>query len=401
MNKKILIPVVAVLTLAIVGVASFFALNSSDTPDTDTPPTPVEQDSPVEDVLPELVYDGDAKIYVTFYSHNEDSWESLVKTKPKYVEYRTDLIDRAELMAQYNIDWNWQTDLPVVEAMAKYENDPELLEDSGGMHVLQYLESLGAQLDPHAHNNNYADIAHVISEAGATPSNVIGGTIYIKCGRDYLDFLDFDSWHKNIGLMPDGFVHGDIYPDAKWKPLVLSDPGIGGHYFDDWTSGVWKPGDGDDFYNHYPENDIVYIGEGYPHDTLLITHAQTSGAEIYSTEAQYIKELAQKIRDGELPTGTTDGDRFMYTASIHMRDQKTVTKDGVTVSTLEGAEAIIKELLPYWEVYGEIEFVDFQTAAEIWETEYNSVPWQVDLSSFSFYDDVKDQAVDHCESRMP
>jgi hypothetical protein len=51
---------------------------------------------------------------------------------------------------------------------------------------------------------------------------------------------------------------------------------------------------------------------------------------------------------------------------------------------------------PYRE-RGDIVYADFETVAEIWKTEYDSVPYRVDLSSFSFYDEVKTQAEEYCQ----
>lgn len=304
--------------------------------------------------------------------------------------YRDGLKERADIFAEYDIPWNWQTDQPVLDAMIEYED----------YETLPYIQEKGASLDPHAHKNNYADIAHLMTLLGGTPSSVIGGLIHVECGREHLGFLDFVSWHEQIELEPDGLVHGREYPNATWEPLILSDPGMGGHYFDDWTSGVWKPGDEDNFYTHYPENQIIYIGEGYPHDTLLISEKQASGANIFASDAQYIKELVGKIKSGDLPTGTESGDKFMYTASIHVRDTVTVTDSGIKINTAEGIRSMIEELLPL-EASGDLIFVDFEQAAEIWETQYNSVPHQSGFEDFSMYQDVRRQAENYCMSTMP
>ncbi len=360
----------------------------------------IEYPGPITYDESELVYDGDAPVYVTIYSHNEDSWEAVVNTEEKYIEYRTGLIKRAEALAEYGIEWNWQSDQPVVEAMIEYEDDPELRESTDGMNVLEYLETLGVHFDPHAHTNNYADIAYLITQLGVQPTGVIGGTIHVVCGLEHLGFLDFDSWYENVDIQSDGYVYGEDHPYASWKPTILSDPGMGGHFYDDWNSGVWKPGDDDEFYIHFPDNDIVYIGEGYPHDATVIGDEHASGAEVHAEDGQYIKDLVKKIEDGDVPTGTVDGERFMYTASIHMRDKSIVTESGAAVDTVDGITTVLDELMPYVDS-GQVIFVDFETAAEIWETEYSEVPWRYDLFEFKFYKAVRDQAEERCESTMP
>ena len=353
------------------------------------------------DEVGDLVYDADATVYVTIYSHNEDSWESKVNTEEKYFRYREALIDRAHALAKYDVEWNWQSDQPVIEAMAEYEDDPEFravndLSGDADKNVLEYLETLGVHFDPHAHKNNYADIAYLMEEhLGVDATSVIGGLTHVECGREYLDFLDYMSWHDAIDLQSDGYVYGDDYPDAKWKPEILSDPGMGGHWFDDYSSGVWKPGDEDDFYSHYPNSDIAYIGEGYPHDVTIIGEHHASGAAVWSEDGAYIKELVGKIESAEFPTGVLDGPRFMYTASVHIRDTDVVTEGGNAVNTVEGINSFMDEMQALRDS-GKVIFVDFEEAARIWEEEYDSEPYFVNLESFSFYEELKSEAFGRC-----
>ncbi len=354
----------------------------------------------------ELVYDGNAPVYVTLYSHNEDSWEYKVNSPDKYYSYREDLIHRSEVIAEYGIEWNWQTDQPVVEAMVEYEFDPGFkatyeLSGDANKNVLEYLETLGVHFDPHAHTNNYADIAFIMEEfLGVDATPVIGGLTHVECGRELYGFLDYMSWHEQIDLQPDGYVYGEDYSEAKWKPEILSDPGMGGHYFDDYSIGVWKPGNEDSFYNHYPNNDIVYIGEGYPHDTTVIGTHHASGATVWAEDGAYIKELVEKIESSELPTGLVTGEKFMYTVSVHMRDTETVTEGGgEPVNTADGISDFLDELAPLRDA-GKIVYVDFEEAARIWQDEFNALPYFVSLESFSFYNELRSEAGDFCEARL-
>ena len=362
--------------------------------------------SPVNYLAEELVYEGDAPVYVTIYSHNEDSWDTLVNTEEKYLSYREALIERAEVLAAYDVEWNWQSDQPVVAAMAEYENDRAfMLRDDVSygqeMNVLEYLETLGVHFDPHAHTNNYADIAHLMKNyLGVTPTGVIGGVAHVACGEGHLGFLAFESWYEAIQLESDGLVHGVDYPNATWRPEILSDPGMGGHYFDDYSTGLWRPGDEADFYLNFPLNDIVYVGEGYPHDVTIIGDEHASGSKVYSEDGSYIKELVEKIADGELPTGTIDGKKFMYTASVHMRDKEIVTSGTVAVDSAEGIAAFMDEVQGLRDS-GKIIFVDFEEAVEIWQDEYEEVPWRTGLETFSFYDELKTEAEDYCEEKSP
>jgi len=344
----------------------------------------------------ELVYDGNTPVYVTIYSHNEDSWDTKVNTKEKYTEYRQELLNRVNLLADYGIEWDWQSDQPVVQAMVDYEDDAVLKSQTNGKNILAYMRDLGVSIDPHAHTNNYADIVYLIEQLGVDASHVIGGLKFIECGNEFMGFLNFLSWHDDIHLQSDGYIYGEDFSQAKWKPEILSVPGMGGHWFDEFNSGVWRPGDGDDFFTDQGAGNIIYVGKGYPHDTTIIGQTQASGAQVYSSNGQYIKELVDMIKDGELPTGTVDGDKYMYTASLHVRDTDIVDESkGDETVTLDGLKSVLDELKPYQE-RGEIIFVTYEQVVDIWQNEYNSVPWSIDLSKFKFYKHVIDQAESYC-----
>jgi hypothetical protein len=427
-HKKVLITLVVLLLIAVAGLITLKYMGIDKTEQTsqeaveidesesaaqnDNATTPEESDnagdrdpSGLAYSSEDFVYNGDAPVYVTIYSHNEDSWEAKVNTPEKYYNYREALIERAEALAEYDLEWNWQTDQPVVDAMVEHEynelfNSKYNLSGDADKNVLEYLATLGVHFDPHAHKNNYADIAFIMEEfLGVDATPVIGGLTHVECGKELYGFLDYMSWHEQIDLQPDGYVHGSDFEEARWKPEILSDPGMGGHYFDDYSVGVWKPGNEDDFYNHYPESDITYIGEGYPHDSVVIGSHHASGATVWSQDGAYLKELVEKIQNKELPTGLKTGEAFMYTASVHMRDTDVVTEGGLEVNTIDGISALMDELQPLRDEE-KLLFVDFEEAARIWKNEFNELPYFTSLESFSFYGDLKKEAGDFCEERL-
>lgn len=327
-------------------------------------------------------------IYVTIYSHNEDSWEPLVDTLDEYQFYRENLLERLHLIDSYGATLNWQSDWVVLEAMLRYENG-EILDSTNGKNIVEYMvEDLGFSADPHGHlvEYNYADLAKLISDLGVEPSGVVGGCLYVECGKEPLVlYLD---WHDIIELDPDGFITGRIYPDYRWRPTILAQPAQQGHYFDDFSSGVWKPGNGDDFYGHSEDNPLVYVGEGYPHDAVLLGPYMSSGARVEYREAGYIKELVAKIRSGELPA-----DRI-YTASIHVRDLPVVAETGVPEN--EALESLLKELEPYVE-RGCVIYADYEEAADIWAVNYDGVPNTVKIEDFSAYPNILEDFKEFCK----
>ena len=334
-------------------------------------------------------YDNNTPVYVTIYTHNEDGWEGEVGTKTKYLGYRTNLIDRLNLIHDYGAKLNWQSDWGVLLAMTQYEKE-ELWGDTNGKHIIEYMvDDLGFSADPHTHATtyNYADVAYLFELNNITPSGVIGGVATLGCENGK---MIYNNWKEVTSLQDDGYVYGNIYPEAKWRPTILAVPAMPGHYFDEFSSGIWKPGT--DVIDNDPNGDVIYVGQGYPHNQngLGITHA--SGALIHVENGDYIKELVEKIKNGEVPSGK------MYTASIHLQDKRinrdSLIEGGVDVN--EGLQEILEELKPLADA-GYIKYVTYQEAVDIWKTEYNEEPNRLGLESFSIYDESYATGQEHCE----
>ncbi len=333
-------------------------------------------------------YNGNTPVYVVINSHNEDTWGSLVGSFDAYKKYRSNLIERLQIIAGYGAKLNWQTDHTVIEAMIAYEGSEELLQKTNGMNILQYIDSLGFSIDPHTHSSNFADVTYLIEQLDVKASPVIGGIQVFACGNPFPDYLD---WHANLELEDDGYVHGRLYPEARWKPEILSGAAFGGHWYDDYTSGAWRPGNKDAFYEHDKNNQIIYIGQGYAHDRTNLGSTHASGASVFAEKGAYIKELVQKITTGEVPSGK------MYTALVHVRDKAIVSDSGTDVVVNEGLRTILEELKPLQE-QGLIVYVTYQEAAEIWKEKYNEEPNQLGIENFSMYDELHANAEEYCDS---
>ncbi len=335
-------------------------------------------------------YDGKTKIYVLINSHNEDSWR--VDTEKLYTEYRNDLVERLQIIQAYGAKLNWQTDIPVVEAMLQFE-DEDLFTKTNGKNILQYMvEDLGFSVDPHFHKKegySYADVAYIIEQLGVEPSNVIGGVRVFDCGNDPKNPIRGIDWHEELELEDDGYVYGRAYPTYRWKPEILSGAAASGHFGDDHTSGAWKPGNSEDFYDHQDDGQIIYIGEGYSHDQTLIGPAHASGVEILYSDAGYVKELVEKLITGDIPSGE------FYSALIHVRDKKKVQEGGATIITNEALRDILEELKPYHE-QGIIEYVTYQEAVEIWEEAFGAKSTQLFFEEFSKYNEEQESIQKEC-----
>ncbi|MAG60889.1 hypothetical protein CL619_03830 [archaeon] len=340
-------------------------------------------------------YDGITPVYVSIYFHNEDSWDIIVGTKANYQNYRENLVEKANLIYEYGAKLNWQTDYVVMEAMNEYESEIDQ-STTNNKAILQYFsEDLGFSIDPHTHKYNMADIAKLISDQGVQASTVVGGVRAFECKKEGELEGEFSvkDWYEALYLESDGKIYGDNY-DVSWEPTILSDPGMGGHWYDDFSSGIWRAGNSELFYQHSEGNDLVYIGQGYPHDRSNLGNHQSSGAYVYAEKGEYIKELVQMIQTGQVPSGK------MYTASIHVRDQEALLdSDGSVTDTVAGLTEILSELEQYHSD-GSIVYVTFQEAEEVWENDYNSEPNILPLSQFSIYEDVINQAITSCDLEM-
>jgi hypothetical protein len=323
-------------------------------------------------------------VYVTLYSHNEDNW--AVDTLSRYSTYRANLKERLDIIASFGAKLNWQSDLAVLQAMERYETEATLLAETGGVNIIQYIEQLGFAIDPHFHTNNYADLAYLIQALGGRTPTVIGGALYAECGAGG-DLLSYMDWHADVSLTG-GSVTGQLYPSYTWTPTILSVPAMGGHWFDEFSSGVWRPGNNADF-NTDQGSGIVYVGQGYPHDETNVTSEHAGGAPVLYKDGGYIKELVAKTKSGEAPAGQ------MYTASISIRDTKSVSHDGTTVIVNDGLKRTLEQLKPLRDA-GAIKYVTYQEAAEIWRTAYRSQPSRFGIDSFSAYPEIVSSTSDYC-----
>ncbi len=325
-------------------------------------------------------------VYVVFNSHNEESWN--LDKEQRYLDYREDLLERLKIIDEYGATFNWQSDYSVLLSMIKYEKG-DILDDTNGKNILRYMvEDLGFSVDPHLHPTeyNYADLAYLIEQLDVEPSNVIGGSIVREC---VIGVITYNDWKDYLEIQSDGYIYGSVYPNYKWKPEIMSGAGSAEHQFDVLDSGMWIPGDSENY--HEPQNNgqIVHFGVGYSHDTTLFGATEASGAEILYGDGGYIKELVGKIEKGEVPSGK------FYTANLQVRDVEVVSGTGKV--TNDGLREILEELKPYAES-GQIKYVTYQQAVEIWETEYNSEPNQLDISEFSVYDKIKAAEDEYCNS---
>ncbi|MCF7861242.1 hypothetical protein K9M79_03265 [Candidatus Woesearchaeota archaeon] len=314
-------------------------------------------------------------VYVTFYSHNEVGgyWQNLLESESDYNIYRQDLVNKINLLKDYGVVLNWEADSVVLLAMQEWETGDA---STNNKNILRWMvEDMGMVVDPHAAKDpeyTYADLAYMIEEFGIESSKVTGGYLVYECGDEPGELAQID-WKENIGIGSDGYIHGKKYPSNSWKPVIVAQAAMRGHVYDEFSSGVWKPSE-EDFFVHDSDEDYIYVGEGYPHTIELVGETNSGGTTIWTSEAEYVKELVSMIESGELPADK------IYTASVHVRDDPMTS----TYDELEGVLESFSELHDA----GKVVFLDYESVADIWEDEYDSEPNRVDISEFSFYENL-------------
>lgn len=329
-------------------------------------------------------------IYVSFFSHNEEDdpyWLDLVGDRQRYEEYRSDLVAKIKLLRDYGAVLNWETDHVVLMAMKKYENG-KLLKATNGKNILRWMvEDMGMAVDPHGHQSQYnnADLAYLIESMGVKPSSVVGGFELYRCGQ-VPGRLEQSNWKREmLNIDAEGTIRGRKFPHYSWRPKILGMPGMMGHIFDEFSSGVWRPQEEGDFLKHQANGRFIYIGQGYPHYPDI--HASPNSISAWYNHVEYIRDLAGKIKSGQAPGGK------IYTASVHLRDAKPNTSIASVKQTLEALKDLVQS--------GQIIYKDYEGVARIWREKYKEQPNRFGIENFSIYDRLISDVTDFCTHRRP
>ena len=338
-------------------------------------------------------------IYVTFFSHNEegDQWLAMIDDEKAYKDYRSNLISEIKLIKNYGATLNWETDWSVLMAMQKYEKG-ELLKETNNKNILKWMtEDMGVVVDPHGHLTKYnlADVAYLIRQFGVEPSTVVGGFAIYKCSTgDSSKSFDQMAVYSQLEMNRNGLITGRVYKNSQWTAKILGQPGMQGHGYDEFSSGVWRPDMDGTFTDNDSSGKFIVVGQGYPHNYDLIhfgkdrsSHKNSGGTTIWYKNAGYITELNSMLRSKKLPDGK------IYTASISVRDSKLETD-------LKDLENTLKTLKPLQES-GEIIYMDYENVAKTWKEKYAEVANRVDISKFSIYDDLMSEVKTMCLTKSP
>lgn len=283
---------------------------------------------------PALAEENKATIYVSIVSHNEEpnltNHPDFTEDYQSYEAYRTGAVNFAEMLYENGAKYNFQSDWNFLLAEQTYG---ESFESTNSKNLLQWLEEdLNFAVDPHAHESIYsiADVAYLMEELGATPSNIVGGFIADPAEDSRVeDFQDpIEGWQYN----------------TSWEAEALWGAATGLHADDSdlKISGIWRAKDNEHFTTHDSDSKAV-IGS-------------------YTSDWDGLEDLLEKRENGEL-----DPDE-MYTVTI-MNNQEDFTDESYIEDFRENLERYSDETDD-----GAIKWVTLEEALDIWTDDYNENP---------------------------
>lgn len=289
-------------------------------------------------------------VYVTVALHIEDT--PIYANCQAYPDFRQKLLQFAEAMAPYAAAINLQTDYEFLVGVDRCET-PAMQTATDGQNVLDYLAThYGYEIDAHQEGgwdiegrDNYADIRYLAGRLTAATSENVGGLVW----DDPAQWATLTQGERGLQ-----------YPNFVWTPQALtlavgSQHHRGDFTADDYASGVWRPkGAGRDFWVHDPQGPLVYIGPG--------EYDNWGGKRGQRSTPEFVRDLLTQLEAGSLDR------EAMYTASIAVPQNVIFTPD-------EHArlQALLEQLASL-AASGQVVYVTYSQAVEIWQTEYGARP---------------------------
>ena len=266
-----------------------------------------------------------------------------------YIYWRNSLKTYADMCADRGIKLNYQSDWNFLEGVYKWEVTAAtrisgIMTNTGGLNIIQYLESRGHEVDAHSHQGNgysYADVAWLVTRCGGTSTRVAGGH---RLDPTTFQALDFAQLTNPAGVAPTKYTTSpNIAP--TWFPRLLMGGASTSHENDPHVSGIWRPASAT---NYFAENSSA-------------TAMPSIGG--WHQDLNEIEKLMSKLESGELATGGQ-----IWTASY-----ATNHRDIVVAGTLEGTIRATLDTLKRWQDAGRIQSKTFtQMLDVVWPTNFSS-----------------------------
>lgn len=298
-----------------------------------------------------------APIYVSIVTHNEEPasgrYPNFETDEDAFWEHRNAVVAFADMLAEENVSYNWQSAWTFLEAARLYDDGTT---STGGKNIVSYLQNSGFYVNVHGHPGaySYADDAYLIDQLGNAPSGVMGGFIATPGDKSELESL----WSVQSG---------DVY-SYSWSPTVLWGAASAGHRNDETVqaSGVWKPKNNDAFFTHDDNADIPVIGA-------------------YTSNWTGLDRLLELQAAGRLNTDS------MHTATI-MVDQDELLTESDRETVRENIRSYADDVAD-----GRIIWMGLEDVLETWETKYQEYP-SIFVASDESYENVQTDVTAPSES---
>lgn len=269
-------------------------------------------------------------IYVNIVIHNEET--AHYQNEPqRFVDERAALKEFADMLDSHGMMLNWQSDWTFLRAVELYDQGGG---GTGGLNIVQYLDSLGFEVDPHAHESqyNYADVAYMIELLGVVPSGVVGGFIAYPPQDCLLEHF----WQPMTGIN---------FPAYTWTPEILWGGATSGHVDEEdlWASGIWQPMDNEHFMTHDSNAPLPHVGKfGNTWDDLdLLIEQQTLDQLIWN---------------------------HFHTATVFVRQAELVAPNFISD---------FEQNMLARDASGDLRWVGIAESVQVWQDEYNSYACQL------------------------
>ena len=267
-------------------------------------------------------------ILISIVMHNEEPkrgiYPDFLNDEQAFKEHRAALLEFVDMLKANDVMFNYQSDWNFLMAMKEYDyGSPETNREN----ILVYIEKLGFEIDPHAHESeyNYADVAYLIGTLGVIPSNTVGGFLALPPQKAKLEYLQEP-------------IKASIAPNYLWQAEILWGGATMLHKDEEslWVSGVWQPKSNANFLEH-DENTLPYIG-GYGGDCEKLLKMQNNG----------------ELEEDKIHTCT------VFVPQIKLLDPNFIAKIEENIHALDAA--------------GDVRWVGLSEVIKIWEDDYDSQP---------------------------
>lgn len=222
-----------------------------------------------------------------------------------YIYWRNQLREYARMCSDRAIKLNFQSDWNFLEGCWKWEVKTPIANiksNTNNLTIIQYLESLGHEVDPHSHEGSgytYADVAFLLTKCGGTDTRVAGGH---RLDPTTFAALDYERLTAASGVAPGVYTSAQTNPANRapnWFPVLLMGGASTSHENDPHVSGIWRPASAASYLSKSPANTGIPAIGGW------------------SDDLRQVARLAADLRSGAIPS---DGKIWTVNMATNHRD---------------------------------------------------------------------------------